>query len=122
MNRSRDGHERRSHRRYAIEAEVRYRIARQGRPVQEGTGYVINLSTGGVLFEAQDALPVGIEIELFIPWPSDRHSTTRSMLCITGKIVRVERKQVAVEILHYAYRLECDEPVHSERPLLRTGS
>jgi PilZ domain len=121
MNRSKNGHKRRSHGRCAVEAELRYRIDEQGVIVHEGNGRLINLSTGGVLFETEDTLPVGIEIELFIPWPSHRHSATPWTLCITGKILRLHRKKVVVKVAHYDYRLHCDEPADSERPLERAG-
>ena len=115
------GQKRQSNCRYAFEIELRYKIASEGRPNHEGTGRTISLSSDCVLFEADNALPVGVDIELFIPWPSRRHTATPSMLCITGKIIRVRRKQVAVEVLHYDYRLHCRESKDSEQPLKQAG-
>src|SRR3954464_10159762 len=101
MKNGNGGQKRQTNCRYAVESELRYKIACEGLPKHEGTGRTISLSSDCVLFEADTPLPVGLQIELFIPWPSRRHTPTPSMVCITGKIIRVQRKQVAVEVLHY---------------------
>jgi PilZ domain len=89
-------HDRRSHRRYPIGIGVNFRPASRGH-VQVGRGTTINLSSGGVIFEAEVALPVEASIELLIPWPARNQHQIQLELQVTGKAVRVEGRRVAVE-------------------------
>ncbi len=109
-----DGHERRSHRRYEIETEVHYAIASERQPLHYGTGRMVNLSSGGLLFETQEKLSVGVEVQVFLTWPSRTRNQQPFRVCIEGEVVRVKNKRVAVKILSYDYRLHCDEPAERQ--------
>jgi hypothetical protein len=56
----------RSNRRYPIVLEIEYKLLRKGRVERLGLGKTLNVSSGGVLFEANEPLPAGSSIELLM--------------------------------------------------------
>jgi hypothetical protein len=96
--------ERRSHRRYAIVAELQYRVMQRSRVMEEGSGHTVDISSDGVLFEALVALPPGLAIEVSIIWPAGGTKTKRLELHAQGYTVRAQRNCTAVHLSHYAFR------------------
>ncbi len=63
--------ERRGKTRLAIGRDVRYKLlGNKKRAMEIGEGKILNISSGGVLFTAQTALPVGERVELVVSWPA----------------------------------------------------
>jgi PilZ domain-containing protein len=93
------GPDRRSHRRYPISVELKYSAG-----VQVGRGKTINLSEGGVLFEADVALPINLSIELWISWPGRTWPPVPLEVYAPGKTVRVEGTKVAVKFDRAVFR------------------
>jgi len=89
--------DRRSHRRYPISVELKYSAG-----VQVGHGRTINLSSGGVLFEADVTLPMNLPIELWMSWPARTWAPVPLELYAAGKTVRVEGTEVAVQFFDRA--------------------
>jgi hypothetical protein len=95
--------DRRQHRRYPVDSQVEYKVV-SGREVTEiGFGRVLNLSSGGILFESDCPLPAGVNVKLIIAWPSQA-SATRLKAHVSGYIVRSEGNCAAVRILHQVFR------------------
>jgi hypothetical protein len=61
--------ERRSHNRYRISLEVEYTLLNGVHIERLGYGRTVNVSSKGILFEADNALPAGSSIQLPIEWP-----------------------------------------------------
>ena len=97
-------HDRRSHCRYPLSTDLKYSLTSSGGCVQVGSGRTINLSSGGVIFEADVALPLNVSIELSIPWPARNRPQIQLELHVTGETVRVEDRQVAVKFDHSIFR------------------
>jgi len=98
------GRERRSARRYPIVADVGYKLL-EGREVfQAGRGKTVNISSKGILFETEPAVPAGQEIELSIAWPAALPGGTRLQLTVTGRTVRAGTRHTAVELRAYEFR------------------
>lgn len=66
---SAETHDRRLNRRYPITLELHYKLLTKGQVDQIGTGRTINISSSGVLLEADTILPATGPIELGISWP-----------------------------------------------------
>ena len=98
------GGERRRDRRYALELDVKWKLIRRRRVLDAGRAVTIDLSSGGVLIEADGPLPSGLQVELAITWPVKLHNTAPMQLVITGKIVRVNGRRVAVRSLQHEFR------------------
>lgn len=97
-------HDRRSHRRYPVSVDIEYRFVSPAGHVQVGRGRTVNVSSGGVLFEAEVAIPVNTTIELSISWSLRSEDQVQRELHATGKTVRVEDRHVAVKFDHSLFR------------------
>src|SRR5688500_3359026 len=80
--------DRRSDRRYEIALELRWKLVRRRKVLETGTGSTVDLSSGGILFDAGRQLPVGLNVELSVAWPALLHNVAPMQWVATGKIVR----------------------------------
>src|SRR5881227_2730113 len=82
------GGDRREDRRYPINLELRWKLIRRRKVRDTGSGRTIDLSSGGILFDASRPLPSGMNVELSINWPVLLHNVAPMQLVISGRIVR----------------------------------
>lgn len=94
--------DRRSWPRYPIDAALEWVIHRRIAAV--GRGKTINLSSGGVLFQSDQAVAEGVQIELAIAWPARLDDMAGLTLHVTGRTVRTQGKCAAVKILRREFR------------------
>jgi len=66
-------------------------------------GRTIDLSGGGILFEAHRTLPVGLNVELSIAWPILLHNAAPLQLLVSGRIVRVSGSRVAIRMTQHEF-------------------
>src|SRR3954471_23227042 len=90
--------DRRCDRRYNIPLELKWKLVRRRKVLESGTGRTIDLSSGGLLFDAARPLPVGLNVELSISWPALLHNVAPMQLVISGRIVRAEGSRIAVQM------------------------
>ncbi len=90
--------DRRSHRRYPVGLDLRYKFWRNRRILREGHGRTRDVSEGGVLFNADQALPPGVDVELSIDWPARLPGTPAVEATICGRVVRSNPEGIAVRI------------------------
>jgi hypothetical protein len=95
---------RRSHLRYPVVVEVEYKVLRGDDAVKTGQGWTVDISSSGVLFEADEALPEGTRIELLIAWPARMNNDIGLELCASGCAVRRENNRTAVRIERHVFR------------------
>ena len=98
------GGDRRADKRYEIHLDLRWKLVRRRRVLETGNGYTVDLSSGGILFEAGRQLPVGFHLEISISWPIMLHSVSPLQLVVKAKIVRSEDGRTAVRILQHEFR------------------
>jgi hypothetical protein len=91
-------------RRYPITLEIEYKLLRKGRVERLGLGRTLNVSRGGVLFEANDSLPAGSSIEILMQWPFLLEGVCPLKLVIHGSVVRSDSKRIAVRTKHHEFR------------------
>ena len=94
----------RSNRRYPIALEIEYKLLRKGRVERLGLGRTLNVSSGGVMFEANEPMPTGSSIELLMHWPFLLEGVCPLKLVIHGSVVRSDGKRVAVRTKHHEFR------------------
>ena len=94
----------RIHRRYPITLEVEYKLLSKGRVERMGVGKTLNVSTGGVLFEATDPFPTGSAIEVMMSWPFLLEGVCPLKLAIRGRVVRCDTQGVAIVTKHHEFR------------------
>ena len=98
------GGERRQDRRYHLQLELKWKLIRRRRVLDTGTGQTVNLSSGGILFDAGRHLPEGLNVKLSIAWPVLLHNVAPMQLVAAGKIVRGDGRRVAIQTVQHEFR------------------
>jgi PilZ domain len=98
------GGDRRRDRRYHLQLELKWKLIRRRRVLDTGTGHTLDVSSGGVLFDAGRHLPEGLNVELSISWPVLLHNAAPLQLVATGKIVRDDGQHVAMQTAQHEFR------------------
>ena len=100
----RQGRQRRAARRYPVAADVAYQWVADGKIVSVGRGRSVNISSGGVLLELDDALPAGVSVALQIVWPVKLDSQVALALHVYGRTLRSDGRLTAVVITKHEFR------------------
>ena len=105
--------ERRARLRFPLELRVRFRTLGQSYPVA-GIGWVVNLSSSGVLVAYQQEVSAGTQLELNIDWPTRLDGRVPLHLVAVGTVVRSEPFSFAVGLERYYFRIagRSDLPTH----------
>jgi PilZ domain len=97
--------DRRTSNRLPIEREVRYKVLGGRKTVkQTGMGKTVNMSSGGVLFTTETALPEGERVELAVSWPAQLNDTLPLKLVAMGRLVRTDETSAAISIERYEFK------------------
>ena len=83
--------------------ELQYKLLNKERIKRFGFGRTVNLSSGGVLFEADCRLPASGPIELAMNWPYLDGVVTLKLV-VSGSIVRSDAKAIAVKVEQHEFR------------------
>ena len=110
------GGERRRDRRYHLQLELKWKLIRRRRVLDTGIGQTIDVSSGGILFDAGRHLPEGLNVELSISWPVLLHNVAPLQLIASGKIVRAEGHQVAIQTVQHEFRTAGHQTERSHVP------
>jgi hypothetical protein len=109
-------HDRRVDRRYDLKLELCWNLMRGQRVIARGTGTSVNLSSGGILFDAGRTLPLGFNVELFISWPVLLHDTVPLQLTVSGRILRISGTCAAIRMVHHHIGPNPPDTVPPPRP------
>jgi hypothetical protein len=96
--------ERRSRLRFPLERRVSFRTLGQSYPVA-GTGWVVNISSSGVLVAYQHEVGAGTQLELNIDWPTRLDGRVPLHLVAVGRVLRNELFSFAVGLERYHFRI-----------------
>jgi hypothetical protein len=95
--------ERRASIRFPLELRVRYQTVGRGDPVA-GEGWVVNISSSGVLVAHQEEIPTGVQMELNIEWPSLLDGRVPLRLVTLIRVVRCDSNRFAGVLGPYQFR------------------
>ncbi len=98
------GGERRRDKRYGMQLQLRWKLVRRRRLIDAGTGCTINMSSGGIRFEAGREMPSGLNVELAIAWPVLLLNVAPMQLVITGRILRSGDGWAAIRTVTHEFR------------------
>jgi hypothetical protein len=98
------GGERRHDKRYGMQLQLRWQLVRRRRVVDTGTGCTVNMSSGGLRFEAGREMPSGMNVELAIAWPVLLLNVAPMQLVITGRILRSGDGWAAIRTVTHEFR------------------
>jgi hypothetical protein len=102
--------DRRNDRRYEIALELRWKLIRRRRVLDNGRGRTVDLSSGGILIDAGRSLPVGMNLELSIAWPVLLHNVAPLQLIVAGRIVRSAGNRCGVVMVQHEFRTAGVQP------------
>src|SRR5215469_15701002 len=98
--------DRREDRRYRLRLNCKWKLVHDNRVVAAGTGATVDLSSGGVLFDAQQQLPHGLDVELAINWPVKLLNIHPMQLVVRGPIVRAHKHMTAIRTRFHEFRTQ----------------
>jgi c-di-GMP-binding flagellar brake protein YcgR len=98
------GGERRQDRRYHLQLDAKWKLIRRRRLLDTGDGRTMDISSGGIRFDAGRRLPEGLNVELSIAWPVLLRNEAPMQLVVTGKIVRCDGREVAIQTTQHEFR------------------
>jgi hypothetical protein len=87
-----------------MQLQLRWKLVRRRRELDAGTGRTIDMSSGGILFQAGCELPPGMNVELSIAWPALLHNVRPMQLFVTGRVVRSQGDWAAIRTLTHEFR------------------
>ncbi len=96
--------DRRSDRRYDLKLDLRWKLIRRQRVLDSGSGISIDLSSGGILFDAGRPLPCGFNVELSVAWPVLLRDIAPLQLIVSGRIMRAFGTRVAIQMVQHEFR------------------
>ncbi len=96
--------DRRENRRYELVLELKWKLVRRRKVLESGSGRTLDLSSGGVLFEAGRPLPVGLQVEMSIAWPALLHNVAPMQLVVSGRVVRTDGARAAIQMVQHEFR------------------
>jgi hypothetical protein len=96
--------DRRYDRGYESALELRWTLVRRRKVLDTGVGATLDLSSGGILFDAGRTLPVGLSVELAISWPALLHNVAPMQLAVSGRIVRTHGSRIAISMSQHEFR------------------
>jgi hypothetical protein len=117
-------HERRNKFRFAIERDVRYKLAEDGVVVAAGVGQTRDIGSGGVAFVTEKPLTPGGYVELSISWPVLLDETCLMRLIVFGRVLRCTGRKAVCTIYKYEFRTQSrsfqpSAPIRSDGMLQR---
>ena len=98
--------ERRGKTRFQIERDARFKLLYGQHIAETGLAKTVNISSSGVWFTTDTALPMGVPIELTISWPALLNDYCPMKLMIFGCIVRSTDNGAATNIERYEFRTQ----------------
>ena len=96
--------DRRSKFRFAMERDVRYKVAEEGVVVAAGSGETIDMCSGGVAIVTEQPLTAGGFVELSISWPVLLDETCPMRFIVFGRILRCSGRKTVCSIDKYEFR------------------
>ncbi len=107
---------------YPIMANVQYRLSERGKPAKSGSGCTISLSSAVIVFQAEEPLRPGAQIQLLIEWPAILNGSVGLRLCVTGTVIGDQTGCAAVRIQRYEFRTRSLARSSVKKPLARSVS
>jgi hypothetical protein len=96
--------DRRSKFRFAMERDVRYKVAEDEVVAAARSGRTINICSGGVAFVTEQPLTPGGFVELSISWPVLLDETCAMRFIVFGRILRCNGRRAVCSIDKYEFR------------------
>jgi hypothetical protein len=90
--------------RYPIALELQCKLLKNRGAERTVFGRTLNMSSGGILIEADRLLPASGVIELSINWPLQLEGACSLKLVIRGRIIRSDANATAIKAEYHQFR------------------
>lgn len=112
--------DRRHKQRFAMQREIRYKMAENGVVVAAGNGQTVNIGSGGVAFVAEgEIVQPGAFVELSISWPVLLDESCPMRLIVFGRVLRASGQKAVCTVDKYEFRTQ-SRTLHT-MPMPRDG-
>ena len=98
------GPDRRQGVRYPVALDVRYGLPGGGEPTVTGNGRTLDFSRSGLHFLADRPLPLGVNVELLVDWPTVLEGGVRLHLVAEATVVWSSGLETGVRLRSYEFR------------------
>lgn len=88
---------------YPVQLELRYKVFRDGQPVEHGNGQTQLLSSSEVVFTADHPLPLGA-VEVALDWPFWLDGVCPLQVVVFGDVLHGSDQTVTVRIKRHEFR------------------
>jgi hypothetical protein len=96
--------DRRSGVRVPVNLELRYSVVVHSRPVEDGSGRTIDISSSGLSFTADPPLSIGQTLDVSIDWPVLLEGGVQLQIVASGVVVRTNGAVTAIRIERHGFR------------------
>ena len=93
----------RSTRSYPVQLGLRYKVVRDGQPVEHGSGRTRQFSSSELVFAADQPLPIGA-VELALDWPFRLDGVCPLQVVVFGRVLHGSDQAVTVKIERHEFR------------------
>ena len=116
--------DRRGKSRFKIRRELRYKLLQEGKVVEAGTGFTVDIGSGGVAFRSDRKFSAGECVELSISWPVLLAESCPMQLSVLGKVLRTDGQRSVCSVDKYEFRTQARQsrnvpPVSADAVLQR---
>jgi hypothetical protein len=105
--------------RFPMQRDVKYKVLKDGKTLEAGSGHTIDMGSGGVLFHVERELAAGAFIQVSISWPVLLDDNCPMRLVIFGRVLRSQGRRCACSIDKYEFRTQARV---IQPPAVRTDS
>jgi hypothetical protein len=98
--------DRRGKSRFKIRRELRYKLLREGNVIEAGTGFTVDIGSGGVAFRSGRTFSAGEYVELSISWPVLLAESCPMQLSVLGKVLRSDGQRSVCSVDRYEFRTQ----------------
>ena len=88
---------------YPVQLDLRYKVLRNGQPVEHGNGRTRQFSSSELVFTAERALPIGA-VELALDWPFRLDGVCPLQVVVFGQVLGGSERAVMVKIERHEFR------------------
>ncbi|MGO9258995.1 MAG: PilZ domain-containing protein [Bryobacteraceae bacterium] len=98
--------DRRNKSRFALRREMRYKLVDGGKVIGSGSGFTLDISSGGAAFTTKEQLKPGTAIEISVSWPALVNGNCAIRLVACGQVVRSTTGTAACNISKFEFRTQ----------------
>jgi hypothetical protein len=90
--------------RYPVSLDIHYTVQDRYKPLETGSGRIVDFSSSGLRFIADSPLTTGVTTELSVDWPSALDGRVQLQLVASGTVVWTRGTETALRLRRHEFR------------------